>query len=289
MSKPVANILACPLDDLPLSVHTRQVMCPNGHNFDIARQGYINLLPVQHKHSKQPGDNEDMVRARTEFLNSGAYAPIANTLTTITCELCAARQGSGFALLDAGCGEGYYLTQLVSSLHQQPVQKEVTLVGLDISKPAIIAAAKRSKQITWLIASNKHLPLLPRSIDSILCLFGYPMYVSFNRVLKPGGTIIQVEAGTKHLLELRRVIYPNVNLSPPPDLTAAEAEGFVLQHELHLDYRHMLTSNAQIMNLLLMTPHFFRASQTGKHAAMQLDSIELTVDVIFRVLKRAAG
>ncbi len=288
MSNRITNNLACPLDGLPLILHIRQVVCANGHSFDVARQGYINLLPVQHKHSKHPGDSEAMVRARTEFLNSGAYAPIAAKLTAITHELIVEQQVAAYYLLDAGCGDGYYLAQLFATLQQQAIQREVTLLGLDISKPAIIAAAKRSKQITWLIASNKHPPLLPASIDCIVCMFGYPMYASFKPLLKPGGTIILVEAGPNHLLELREIIYPSVSQSPPPELAAAAAVGFTLKHESCLTYRETLASNAQIMNLLMMTPHFFRASQTGKQAAMQLNTIELTIDVVFRVLVQAS-
>lgn len=281
-----ANNLACPLDGLPLVTSDKQCVCPNGHSFDIARQSYINLLPVQQKRSKHPGDSKEMVLARTAFLNSGAYAPIADKLNAISDELIADKPEQGLCLLDAGCGEGYYLEQLLRSLQQMPAQQDVALIGLDISKPAIIAAAKRSKLITWLIASNRQPPLLAASVDIIFCLFGFPAYESFKTLLKPAGKILLVESGPEHLLELRTIIYPTVNQAPPPELAAAAAAGFCLRDESRLRYRCTLDSSAQIMNLLTMTPHYFRASHEGKLAVSQLDRIEVTVDVVFRVLEQ---
>jgi len=281
----LATNLACPLDGLPLHIGAKQVTCAHGHSFDIARQGYINLLPVQHKRSKHPGDSQEMVLARSGLLNSGVYASIADKLNSITLDLIAGESGHELCMLDAGCGEGYYLARMQRALQESAIQKQLALIGLDISKPAIVAAAKRSKAITWLIASSKQPPLLPASVDLIFCLFGFPMYDSFKTLLKPGGQIILVEAGPMHLLELRKIIYPSITQTPPPDVSKAEAVGFRLREEHQLSYVCTLTSNAQIMNLLQMTPHYFRASYEGKQAASELETIDITVDVVFRVIQ----
>lgn len=284
-----ATNLACPLDVLPLIADGKQAVCPNGHCFDVAQQGYLNLLPVQHKRSKNPGDSTEMIQARTAFLNSGAFAPIAAQLESLTLELLAGAPGREICLLDAGCGEGYYLTHLLPSLQPPLMLKRVALIGLDISKPAILAAAKRSTQITWLIASNRQPPVLAETVDIIFCLFGFPLFESFKKLLKPNGKIILVEAGPEHLIELRNIVYPTVNKAPPPDLSAAEAAGFSLHQQSGLTYTRKIDSNAQIMNLLYMTPHYFRASHAGKEAASQLSAIEITVDVVFRVLALRPG
>lgn len=280
--------LSCPLDGLPLSLNEKQGVCPSGHCFDVAHQGYIHLLPVQYKRSKNPGDSTAMIQARTAFLNSGAFAPIAGQLNTLTHELLADASSAECCLLDAGCGEGYYLTQLLASLQESQIKKNIALIGLDISKPAILAAAKRSKQITWLIASNKQPPVLPGTVDIIFCLFGFPLFDSFRKLLKPDGKIILVEAGAEHLIELRNIVYPTVTKAPPPELSAAEAAGFLLVQQFGLTYTRMIDSNTQIMSLLYMTPHYFRASHAGKAAATQVSSIEITVDVVFRVLALAS-
>jgi len=289
MTITTATTLACPLDGLPLIANGKQMACSNRHCFDVAHQGYINLLPVQHKRSKNPGDSTEMILARTSFLNAGSYAPIAAKLNLLTHKIIAATAELELCLLDAGCGEGYYLTHLLPSLQQPQIQKKITLIGLDISKPAILAAAKRSKQITWLIASNRQPPVLPASVDIIFCVFGFPLFDSFQKLLKPGGKIILVEAGPEHLIELRNIVYPTVNKAPPPDLSVAEAAGFSLCEQAGLTYLSKIDSNAQIMNLLYMTPHYYRASHAGKQSASQLSTIEITVDVVFRVLEQRPG
>ncbi len=279
-----ANNLACPLDGLTLSVDEKQCVCPEGHTFDIAKQGYLHLLPVQNKRSRNPGDSAEMVAARSAFLNSGGFAPIADKLNELTrASLTTSRTET--CVLDAGCGEGYYLAHLLASLQESPFQKNLALIGMDISKPAILAASKRSKHITWLIASNKQPPLLPGTVDVILCVFGYPLFDRFKPLLAPCGRIILVDAGPEHLIELRNIVYPTVQKSGPPTLAAAESAGLFLTQESTLTYTHRMSSNAQIMNLLAMTPHYHRASREGLDAASKLKNIEVTIDVTFRTLE----
>lgn len=280
-----ANNLACPLDGLPFSVSEKQLVCPSGHSFDVARQGYINLLPVQQKRSKNPGDSQEMIDARTAFLNTDVYSPIADKFNDISYELISGNQHQEICLLDAGCGEGYYLEHLLRYLDLKAISQDVSFIGLDISKPAVIAAAKRNKQITWLVASNKQPPILTGTVDILFCLFGFPVYDSFRKLLKPGGKIILVEAGPEHLIELRNIIYPIVNKSEPVELSLAEKAGFDLSAESSLTYKTGSIQHSQIMNLLCMTPHLYRASNEGKQAVSQLDTIDLTVDVVFRVLE----
>jgi len=279
-----AHNLACPLDGLPLTASTNQYVCPSGHNFDVARQAYVNLLPVQQKRSKNPGDSKAMIDARTAFLNSGLYQPIADRFNEIVVEQIIANTNPEQCLLDAGCGEGYYLALLLACISANTMHKDISLIGLDISKPAIIAAAKRSKQITWLVASNKQPPLLSGTVDMIFCLFGFPVFESFKKRLRPGGTIILVEAGEHHLIELRRLIYPAIKEHVEPDISVYTKYGLSLLDESRLTYKTAGLSNAQIMNLLHMTPHLYRASQEGKQTISTVESLELTIDVHYRVL-----
>ena len=104
--------LACPLDGLPLTRHDRQLLCPDGHSFDIARQGYANLLPVQHKKSRHPGDSQAMVEARVAFLDSGAYAPIAEQLAQSAAAVLPA-QGEVCVLDGRGMSRGVTRTSLL--------------------------------------------------------------------------------------------------------------------------------------------------------------------------------
>lgn len=291
--------LACPIDGKPLNPHEKTLTCENGHVFDIARQGYVNLLPVQHKRSKQPGDSKAMVVARAEFLNSGIYEPIAKKVaeivyTQITDSLVSIDQESSdrvsnskeVCLMDAGCGEGYYFDYLFNYLKVKNGSSDLSFIGLDISKAAIVESAKRNKQISWVVGTNRQPAVEPESVDFVLCLFGFQSFEGFHKILKSGGKVILVEPGPDHLKELRRVIYTEVKKNSPPDLSSAEKIGFSMADSQQLQFKTKAINNQQINNLLLMTPHFYRASKEGREAASKIQQLELSVDVVIRTLER---
>ncbi|WP_153108977.1 putative RNA methyltransferase [Propionivibrio limicola] len=264
--------LACPLDQAPLSCSGSAWRCVAGHSFDVASQGYINLLPVQHKRSRDPGDSKEMVAARRRFLDTGYYEPIAAAVSRAALTVDVAR-ASTLSCLDAGCGEGYYLRRLVAEAGDQ----RLALVGLDISKWAVLAAAKQDKTIQWVVGSNANLPVLPETLDRVLCMFGFPVYSEFARVLKPGGLLLQVDAGPDHLRELREVIYPV--LKPERPSAAAAPPGFTLVSVETVRYPLQINGKERIANLLAMTPHLYRASAEGRERAAALTDLSLTVDV----------
>ncbi len=283
--------LACPIDGKSLEQADRQFVCENGHTYDIARQGYVNLLPVQYKRSKQPGDSKAMVIARSLFLETGIYRAIATKLNdTVWAQII---NHKDVCILDAGCGEGYYLNALVDFLRQKTnandTPNKVSFVGLDISKDAIIQSAKRNKQISWVVGSNRQPPILAESIDIILCMFGFLNSEGFNKILKPGGTIILVDPGPEHLKELRKIIYPEVNKTEPTDAAPADIAGFTLLQSETIQFKEKIDSNEHINHLLVMTPHFYRASKQGREVACNLKELEITIDVIFKVLGKATS
>ena len=279
-----AQNLACPIDGARLEFHGKQVDCENGHVFDIARQGYVNLLPVQHKRSKQPGDSKEMVSARTRFLGSGVYEPVADKLAEIACAQVSGDKETCF--MDAGCGEGYYFSYVFNILKNKKGCSDLSFVGLDISKDAIVGAAKRNKQITWIVGTNRQPPVAPASVDIVVCVFGFQSFEGFHKMLKPGGKLILVEPGPDHLVELREVIYAEVKKSEAPDLSYAEGMGFSRVDSQKLQFKTGAIHNQQINNLLVMTPHFYRASKQGREVASKLTELELTVDVVIRILAR---
>lgn len=282
-----AHNLACPIDGAPLECHGKQLTCEHGHTFDIARQGYVNLLPVQHKRSKQPGDSKEMVSARTRFLDSGVYRPVADKLAEIACAH--SRGNEERCVMDAGCGEGYYLNAVFNYLKQKNGVGNLSFIGLDISKPAIVESAKRNKQITWIVGTNRQPPVRPASVDIILCVFGFQSFEGFRKVLKPGGKLVLVEPGPDHLKELREIIYTEVKKSPPQALPAVEKSGFSPGDEQRLQFKTGEIDKASIGDLLVMTPHLYRASKAGKEAAARLNTLDLTVDVVFRTLENACS
>jgi 23S rRNA (guanine745-N1)-methyltransferase len=269
------DALACPLDSAPLRRKGTTWRCAAGHSFDIASEGYTNLLPVQQKRSRDPGDSKEMVAARRRHLDAGSYQPIAAAVARAV--LADAPAGSMLACLDAGCGEGYYLRQLAAAA--TVADQSLSLLGLDISKWAVQSAAKqdKGKQANWVVGSNAKLPVLTGTLDRVLCLFGFPVYPEFARVLKPGGQLLQVDAGPDHLRELREIIYPTLKaersegVQTPDDFAPLDSE--TLRYELEI------ANPERIADLLLMTPHFFKAGTEGRTRAMALESLRLTVEI----------
>ena len=279
------HALACPLDGAPLRNGGAAWRCPTGHCFDIATQGYTNLLPVQNKRSRDPGDSKEMVMARRRFLESGAYRPIAAAVNQAAlADLPPTRTVS---CLDAGCGEGYYLRQLAESAAQNDNPQALALLGLDISKWAVLAAAKQDKRSGWVVGSNANLPVLPTMFDRVLCMFGFPVYAEFARVLRDGGLLLQVDAGPDHLRELREIIYPA--LKEERTAGTMTPEGFTLDSTASIRYLLDLVGQAQIADLLAMTPHLYRASANGRAKAAALTALTVTVDVRLNCFRRNAA
>lgn len=272
--------LRCPIDHLALRQNGKQLSCENGHGFDIARQGYVNLLGAGDKRSKDPGDSKAMVAARREFLQCGHYLPVADMLA----QLVAPVTGADSVIVDAGCGEGYYLEQLRQQL-QHSSGGTAKMIGFDISKWAVQAATRRVNA-TWLVASNRNIPLAPNSVDCLLSLFGFPVFDAFNAVLKPGGTLLSVTAGPQHLIELREILYPSVKHSESTSLQQALDAGFCEGERSTLQFTTAPLSQPEISHLLTMTPHLFRASHDGKANAARLQAFPVTVQVQFQQLHK---
>ena len=240
--------LLCPLCAEILTRADRVMKCARNHSFDIARQGYVNLLPVQQKHSANPGDTKAQVQSRRSFLDGGYYTPIIDAL----CQMAKGHNLSG-PILDAGCGEGYYSARLAQSM-------DAPLVGLDISKEAVRLASGRYKNALWLCASAARLPVEDGSMGLVTSLFSLTVPEEFKRVLRPDGAFIQVLAAEDHLLGLKRIIYPTLTHKPKQNQPALP--GFTLEASLPVTFSFTVQGE-QVQNLLQMTPHVYRIGQAG--------------------------
>ena len=249
--------LLCPVCGAPIDTVETTWCCPQGHCFDVARQGYVNLLPVQQKHSLHPGDTPEQVRARRRFLSAGFYAPIAEAV----CELL----GPAGQVLDVGCGEGYYLRRYGQAF------PETERWGLDISRDAVRLAAGADKAGHYLVGTASHLPFADGCFDAILSLFALTLPEEFARVLRPGGLYLQALAEEDHLLGLKGLIYPELTRRPK-DLTP-DLPGFSLVGQRSLAFDFELTEAQQIADLLAMTPHYWRITRDGAARAAETDRL----------------
>ena len=277
----------CPIDGAPLIAAAGGFACASRHAFDRAREGYVNLLPAQHKASRDPGDSREMVTARRRVLERGSYTTLADRVASIAVARASiADRARPFRIVDAGCGEGYYLDRMARALAAETNDASVQLAGIDISKWAVRAAAKRGMPAAFAVASNRRLPFASGSVDLILSLFGFPSWEGFAAVQAAGGQVLLADPGSEHLIELREVIYPSVTRSGPPALDAAVAAGYGLADEQRVVYRTDLDSQAAIQDLLAMTPHAHRMAPAGRAALEHVQQLTVTIDVVLRDLRR---
>ena len=261
----------CPICGEELNQADRQYVCPNNHSFDVARQGYVNLLTVQQKHSLAPGDTREQVLARREFLEAGYYAPIANTLVEAAKEL-----GITGEILDIGCGEGYYSAQLADALG-------ANLTGLDISKEAVRCAAAKYKGKQWICATAAHIPVQDGSADLVTSLFALTLPEEFRRVLKEGGYYFQVLAAQDHLLGLKSIIYDQLNFKEKD--TVPQLPGFSLVKSVPVRFSFAVEGK-QVQNLFSMTPHVFRIGKAGAEWLKQTEALTDTASCVLNVYRR---
>ena len=263
--------LLCPICGEQLNLSGKQYLCPRNHSFDVARQGYVNLLVVQQKHSLNPGDTREQVLSRREFLEAGYYEPIADTLVET-----AKRFGITGQILDVGCGEGYYSARLADAL-------ESPLTGLDISKEAVRCAAAKYKGKQWLCATAAHIPVEDGSVSLLTSLFALTLPQEFARVLKKDGYYFQVLAAEDHLLGLKSIIYDRLNFKEKN--TVPELPGFELVESIPIRFSFTLEGK-QVQNLFSMTPHVFRIGKDGAERLANTRMLTDTASCVLNVFRR---
>ena len=265
-------MIICPVCKEELVKEGKTYRCKNNHCFDMAKQGYTNLLLSNQKHSKMPGDDKDMVMSRRGFLEKGYYKAISDGVNKIVKETACKKE---LEILDIGCGEGYYTKRLKNSLEESGIKSHI--VGIDISKEAVLAAAKSDKSIEWIVASATNLPISDDSLDYIICMFAKIIPEEKLRTLKKGGYLIVVSTGENHLIELKEVVYDKVRTdfySPVKDL-----EIFKHCKTVNCIDKVHINTNEDLRNLFDMTPYRWRSPKEGIDRLFALNSLDITIDV----------
>ncbi len=271
------SLFVCPVCKCGLTESEKLYKCEKGHCFDKSKFGYVNLLQSQKSSAKRHGDDRLMVRARRDFLDSGAYGFLRETL----CKVCGKYMPEGGTVLDAGCGEGYYSSAIKSYFEQNG--KKLEVYGVDISKDALEFLGKRKCVIPCAVASLFELPLADESVDCVMNIFSPEADSEFRRVLKKGGLLIRVIPRERHLFELKAAIYdePYLNEMPPVEL-----EFFECISTKQLEAKFLVESNEMIQNLFKMTPYYYKTGVDDQKKINNLDVLETEASFEIRVYRR---
>ncbi len=267
----------CPLCSQKLIRQDRFFRCSNNHQFDVAKEGYVNLIPANKKRSKNPGDNTEMMQARRRFLNSDYYAPLRDKVAQRCTEQLSGQTGQ---VLDIGCGEGYYTHKLQTDVAQ--VCPSAKVYGLDISKVAIRYAAKKYPLCHFSVASSQRLPFIDHSLNLVLRIYAPCNPEELSRCIVEGGSLITVTPAARHLYQLRDLIYPDVRHH---DETPEQIADFQLVHQEKLSYM-MTLRNSDSLDLLQMTPFAWKATADIKQYLSQQESFPCEADFMIRIYRK---
>ncbi len=250
-------ILRCPLCHQELQKEEHRFVCPNGHSFDRGRGGYVNLSLRQ---SAGHGDEKRMVRARTAFLQTGNYAFLRQRLVTLLSE------AHPQVLADLGCGEGYYTSAF-------PAAEKY---GFDLSRDAVAYASRHDPSTQYVVASSAQLPLKEACLDVCVVCFAPLFPEEAARVLKPGGLLLSVHPGPRHLYALKEVLYEqpyenSAQIPVPPGFTRIHQEiirsTFLLKQE-------------QLEALLAMTPYLHRTPKKGLQKLQTIAELNMQAEFL---------
>lgn len=256
------DILICPVCGGSLAQTGRSLRCPGGHCFDLAKEGYVNLLTGS-RPGDATGDSREAARFRRDFLNKGYYAPLREAL----CARFAGRQGR---LLDLCCGEGWYSSALAAL-------PGLELWGFDLSREMVRLAARRSAEMSLFVANLSRVPVRSESVDWATLLFAPFLEPELARVLKPGGRLTLVVPGRRHLFGLKQAVYerPYEN-----DEALPQAKSLRLLSTERVTGRITLACQADIQAVFRMTPYYYRSSPADRAKLEPLERLDTEIGFV---------
>lgn len=231
--------IVCPLCEQGVVLEGDSFVCPARHTFDVARSGYVNLLPSTRKLPESVGDSVEMLEARARFLEGGHFDPLIEHLGEIA-------PGPGY-LVEVGSGTGHNLAALGDD--------GACRFGIDVSKAAARMGAARHKDITFLVADvHKGIPLASEGAGLLLDVFSPRNPVEFARVLHPEGTAVVVIPAPDHLAELIEAFdLLQVQDDKEELVLRSFEEHLALQHREHITFEMSLDPDA-LRDLIGMGP-----------------------------------
>lgn len=267
----------CPFCKKSLNKESNHYFCDNGHSFDIAKEGYVHLLPVNKMHSKMPGDSKEMVLSRRRFLQSGYYNVFSDTLNEIVENYIK----DGSLILDAGCGEGFYTKRLFDFLNYK--YENVRISAFDISKYAVKYASKSDKNSEYAVASIFDIPVKNDSVDIVVNIFAPMVENEFCRVLKRNGILIFAVPSENHLWGLKKIAYKNPYRN---EYKESDYEGFEFVRRIPVRDVIVINDSGLIDDLFTMTPYYWKTDVYGSSAVHSAEHLETEIGFDFIIYRK---
>jgi 23S rRNA (guanine745-N1)-methyltransferase len=277
------KMLLCPVCQADLVRVDATFRCVNSHSFDVARQGYINLL--LEKPRGDAGDSKEMLQARQRFLESGHYQQLSDAINQRVRRYLQSR--SIGRVLDVGCGEGYYLGRLKQLLDNELSQLECDYCGIDISKDAVRMASAGNKGILFsAMDSREKILLADNSVDVLLNIFAPRNAAEFARVLTHDALLLSVIPGPNHLIELRTAFdLLSIEKEKQQKVVEQFSDGFDFIDSQTVRYE-MSLSNQAVVNLIGMMPSYRRLSPESRAAIRQQENFHATAEFTLLAFRR---
>ncbi|MGK5738281.1 putative RNA methyltransferase [Micromonospora sp. URMC 103] len=255
----ILDRLRCPVCGEPLAEASagtaRALRCPRRHSFDVARQGYVNLLAGRAPHA---GDSPEMVAARADFLAAGHYDLISAALADAAVAVIGPAVGAYPLVVDAGAGTGRHLAAVLAAL------PDAVGLALDVSKPALRRAARAHPRAAAALADTwQRLPLADGAVALLLNVFAPRNGAEFRRVLDPAGALLVVTPDDDHLAEL---VGPLGLLRVDPakeDRVAGSLGGHFTRESTSVHRRELALTGPEVATLVGMGPSAWHTDPAG--------------------------
>lgn len=257
--------MICPKCASKLIKNEKSFVCENRHSYDIAKQGYVNLMLQGSVH----GDSKEMVVARHRFLNHGYYACLRDKLNEILETI------KPTMLVDLGCGEGYYTSTMALSAENS--------VGIDLSKDALKIAARSDSKSQYVVASIFRLPIETNSVDCITNIFAPTPIDECKRILKEDGIYIRVTPHVFHLYEFKEKLYQEVYKN---QIELIEDREFQLVKQIKVEEKIEIDNNEDIQALFMMTPYYWKSSKEVSQKVSSMQELSTTIAFDIQVYQR---
>lgn len=296
------EIFKCPVCGKKVSLDAKSLICSDKHCFDISKKGYINLL----LNAKKQNYDKELFISRDIICKMGFFDPLIELLVSlITSSTNNGRET--IRILDAGCGEGFHLTQVIEFLNGKSeidknqashtasesmvsgqgsgksdymnVNHRYKGLGIDISKEGIISASKKSKAIIWCVADLAKIPIMDKTIDIILNILSPSNYREFERLISENGILIKVVPGPSYLKELRQVFYEETDKENYSNARVIEhfERNFNRKETRHLKYSVKVNKD-ELRHLIKMTPLSWGVDEQKIEKVLEMSIDSITAD-----------